>query len=801
MTNSFSYLTKRITFVWLAFVVCGFAKADDGLHYFAASPGALAKAKARLAVHDESLQPAFKTLVRAADRALELTPPSVMEKDKIPPSGNKHDYMSIAPYFWPDPAKPDGLPYIRHDGRVNPESREEAFDHGRMGTMAKAVETLALAYYFTGNEAYATHASEFLRVWFLDPATRMNPNLNFTQAVPGENTGRGTGVLEGRNIAVAADAAQLLAGSRVWTSKDQAEFIAWLESYFNWLLTSKNGCDESGAHNNHGTWYDVQAVELALVLGKLEVAKQIAGAAEQKRIAVQIEPDGSQPLELARTASFGYSHFNLEGLFMLATLSQYTGVDLWHCRLTNGQFALTAALDFLVPYVADPSKKWPYDQIKKFDRDAFAPELRQAGIVYGNPAYEKIISRSSTAAGDRFQLLSPLSNQGSLPAAAGRQPDVAAIDRERILKAAAAALELSTLTITKYSAKFSEGGPNDYYSNGDYWWPDPAKTNGLPYILRDGQTNPGNFNQHRLVLRQLRDAVAALAAAYKITGDDRYAGKASELLRVFFLDPATRMNPNLQYAQAIPGVSPGRGIGIVDTLHLIEIPPAIIAMQPSPALPLETIAGMKRWFRDYTDWMMTGKNGHDEASAKNNHAVAFWLQVAVFAKFTGDEVRLAECRRQFKQVFIPNQMALDGSFPLELKRTKPYAYSIFQLDNMTTLCQVLSTPEDDLWNFQLPDGRGVRKALAFLEPFLADKSKWPLKPDVMAWDGWPARQSSLLFAGLAFDDSEYLDLWKKLPADPVNEEVQRNIAITQPVLWIKDVSGGIARNERTASSK
>ena len=182
--------------------------------------------------------------------------------------------------------------------------------------------------------------------------------------------------------------------------------------------------------------------------------------------------------------------------------------------------------------------------------------------------------------------------------------------------------------------------------------------------------------------------------------------------------------------------------------------------------------------------MITSKNGKEEAAAKNNHSVAFWLQAAVFASFTGDESRLEECRKKFKEVFLPNQMAPDGSFPLELKRTKPYAYSIFQLDNMTTLCRVLSTPQENLWNFELPDGRSIRKAVAYLEPYLADKTSWPLKPDVMAWEGWPTRQSSLLFAGIAYNEPKYLDLWMKLHPDPNNEEIQRNIAITQPILWL-----------------
>ncbi len=388
-----------------------------------------------------------------------------------------------------------------------------------------------------------------------------------------------------------------------------------------------------------------------------------------------------------------------------------------------------------------------------------------------------------------FSCLSPASGfaaaPDTLPPRARPTIDVAAIDRGRILAAATAALDLQPITITAFRAELSEGGPNDFYSNGDYWWPDRTKTNGLPYIQRDGESNPNNFNQHRRCIAQLRDAVAALAAAYKITSDDRYTAKAAELLRVFFLDPKTRMNPHLKYAQAIPGRTPGRGIGIIDTLHLVEVPLAIEALQKSPAFPPATLAGLKAWFRVYAEWMTTSKNGQEEAAAGNNHAVAFFLQVAAFAGFTGDDAKVAECRRRFKEVFVGKQMAPDGSFPAELKRTKPYGYSIFQLDNLTALCQLLSTDKDNLWEFSLPDGRGIRKAMQFLYPYLADKSKWPRKPDIQAWEGWPARQPCLLFCGVAFNEPKYLDLWRRLPPDPADPEVKRNIAITQPLLWLK----------------
>ena len=210
-------------------------------------------------------------------------------------------------------------------------------------------------------------------------------------------------------------------------------------------------------------------------------------------------------------------------------------------------------------------------------------------------------------------------------------------------------------------------------------------------------------------------------------------------------------------------------------------------MQNSAAFPPEVLAGLKKWFADYLPWMTTSKNGRAEGNAENNHAVAYWLQVAVFAQFVGDEHLLAECRQKYKTVFVPDQMAADGSFPRELARTKPYGYSIFQLDNMATLCQVLSTPQDNLWSFHLSDGRGMARAMEFMYPYLADKSKWPYRHDVQAWADWPARQSSLLFAGLALHKQDYLDLWTKLPPDPTNEEVRRNIAIRQPILWIDEM--------------
>lgn len=374
-------------------------------------------------------------------------------------------------------------------------------------------------------------------------------------------------------------------------------------------------------------------------------------------------------------------------------------------------------------------------------------------------------------------------NAQSAQVASKADVNVGEHDRVRILKLADAALTQTPLTITSDIAKYSPGTPNDFYSNGDYWWPDPSKSDGLPYIQRDGETNPNNFVAHRMAMRTTKDAVAALAAGYKVTGDDKYVVKAAELLKVFFVDAKTRMNPHLTYTQAIPGRHNGSKTGVIDGLHLVEIPVAIKTLEKSKAFDPELNKALHTWFGDLKTWLLTHKNGIEEGQSNNNHAVACFLQIAVFSDFVGDQEALAKCRTKFKETFINVQMAADGSFPREYARTKPYAYSIFQLDNMVTLCKVLSTPEDNLWNYEGPEGRSIKKAVAWLYPYLADKSTWPKKPDVMAWDGWPSRQPALLFAGLAYNESKYIELWKKLPTDPTNLEVRRNIAITQPVLW------------------
>jgi hypothetical protein len=384
--------------------------------------------------------------------------------------------------------------------------------------------------------------------------------------------------------------------------------------------------------------------------------------------------------------------------------------------------------------------------------------------------------------------------------------EIAKLDHDRILTAAYKALAEKPITITAYHSDRTKAGQHDYFSQSDYWWPNPDTPNGLPYIRKDGLSNPDNFNDHRLALIRLSLIVPQLTAAYLLTKDLKYAHHAAEHLRAWFITPATRMNPNLEYAQAVLGVSTGRGTGIIDTLHLVEVARAIRHLEHSPALSAADTAAIHQWFADYITWMTTSKNGQDEEKSTNNHGTCWVAQVASFAALTGNKEALTLCRKRYRENLLPNQLAPDGSFPLELARTKPYSYSLFDLDILSVVCHIASNDTDNLWHYSIsqtfapvkgdkPDttARSInppatyKKAVDFYFPFIADKSKWPFPKDVEYFDDLPNRQPSLLFAGLAYNEPKFIALWKKLSPDPKTAEIIRNFPIRQPLLWITPV--------------
>lgn len=322
-------------------------------------------------------------LRKEADSLLNMKPVSVMEKTFTPVSGNKHDYMSQAPYFWFDSTKPNGLPYMRKDGVRNPEIYKIT-DRTYLGRLENATRILSLAWYFTGEEKYAQKSALLLRTWFIAEATKMNPHLEYGQAVPGINTGRGIGIIETIALITIADAASLLSGSASWTATDHQSLKKWYADYLNWLLISTNGMDEHKAKNNHGTWYYAQAIDFALFTNNKVKAKELVEESKN-RLDSQLTKEGKQPLELDRTNGLGYSTMNLKGWFTVATLAKKTGVDLWNYKTTNAA-DLHMALDWLVPY-AMGEKKWEYQQISKYNKSDIYPLLLQAGLAFKEQKY------------------------------------------------------------------------------------------------------------------------------------------------------------------------------------------------------------------------------------------------------------------------------------------------------------------------------------------------------------------------------------------------------------------------------
>ena len=346
---------------------------------FLADPQALAESKIKFTANDPSLKPAFDNLFKEADAALKAKPQSVMDKHRVPPSGDKHDYVSQAPYFWPETNAAGKIEYVRHDGERNPESNVDS-DANRLGATCSDVSTLGLAFYFTNDEKYANKAAQLLRAFFLNPATKMNPNLNFGQGIPGEVDGRPAGLISARGIVDLMDALSLLENSKSWTADDRTQMRAWLEDYYQWLTTSKIGKGELDAKNNHGSFCNDQAAAIALFLGKTDEARELILDAKTNRIVHQILSDGRQPLELVRTKSFGYSSFNLRALIDMASIAQNLQIDLWHYRATNGG-SIFRATQMMAQY-ADPKQVWTNQQIHGYNHGGLADLILRAAPQY-----------------------------------------------------------------------------------------------------------------------------------------------------------------------------------------------------------------------------------------------------------------------------------------------------------------------------------------------------------------------------------------------------------------------------------
>ena len=374
--------TKQIFFILLSMLIIGRATAQSP-KVLIMDANRLADVKKKWIQKDPTILRLTDSLQKQADGYLKMKRVSVMDKEFMPVSGNKHDYMSQAPYFWYDSTKPNGLPYMRKDGVRNPEIYKIT-DRTYLGNLDNSTRALSLAWYITGDEKYAAKSAELLKTWFLDENTKMNPHLEYGQAVPGVNTGRGIGLIETVALMSIGDAASLLHGSKSWTVANHSALQKWYAQFLNWMLTSKNGNDEHAAKNNHGTWYYAQVIHFSLFTDDTDKAKQLAQESK-RRLDSQLTSEGKQPLELDRTNGLGYSTMNLRGWFTVATLAEKIGVDLWNYK-TSKSTDLRTAFDWLLPYALG-EKKWEYQQISKYNKNEMYPLLLQASSAFKDQKY------------------------------------------------------------------------------------------------------------------------------------------------------------------------------------------------------------------------------------------------------------------------------------------------------------------------------------------------------------------------------------------------------------------------------
>ncbi|WP_226569710.1 alginate lyase family protein [Mangrovibacter yixingensis] len=339
-----------------------------------------------------SMKQAFERLIEEADVAMQDGPFTVTDKIMMPPSGSKNDYLSISPYWWPDESKADGLPWIRRDGKTNPASKTTETDSNRIGHFTRSVRALALAYYFSQDEKYARQGIDYVRVWFMNDKTKMNPNVNYGQGVPGIAEGRRSGIIDTRGLAERMlDSIAILSLSPAWTNEDEQRITQWYSEYLNWLIVddlSGGPAGEAYSENNHGTWYDYQVASISYFLGNEALAKQMVEKGKM-RVDTQFEKDGSQPHEIARTRAYHYHYFNLDSLVGIAQIGDKLGIDLWQYENKKGG-SLAKGIQLMASF-QNPASHWPYsaqDNPRRVER--MAPIYLKAGVAMNKPEWIKL---------------------------------------------------------------------------------------------------------------------------------------------------------------------------------------------------------------------------------------------------------------------------------------------------------------------------------------------------------------------------------------------------------------------------
>ncbi len=656
---------------------------------------------------------------------------------------------------------------------------------------------LVAAWKLTGDKRYAAHAAKHLRAWFLDEKSRMNPHLKFAQAIKGRATGRGIGIIDTIHLVEVARAVELLEGSTALSRSELQGVKQWFAQYLSWMTTHPYGIEEREAKNNHGTCWVMQVAAFARLTGNQELLDYCRERFKTVLTPNQMAADGSFPQEMRRTKPYGYALFNLDAMATICQILSTATDNLWEFELADGR-GMRKAMEFMTPYIRD-KKSWPLKPDVMYDQEW---PMRHCSLFFAGQSFDKreYIELWKTLKADspveevvrNFFIRQPVLwdsaksqnySSASVNLNESAAPRVFLLDAKQ-LQATRARLRKGDRTLASALAKLERdaqealsagpfsviskgvtppsGDKHDYMSQAPYWWPDPSKPNGLPYIRRDGERNPeiNKITDHR-VMDQMVAAVETLALAYYLKGDEAYADRAVRLLRAWFLDSATRMNPHLEYGQGIPGINTGRGIGLIETRGLTRVVDAIGLLAGAKAWTEADQNGLRNWFAGFLRWMLESKHGRDEAAAKNNHGTYYDLQVVSFALFLGNRELATNTLKTARQKRIAAQIEPDGSQELELERTRAWSYSVGNLDGLMSLAQLGKSAGVDLWNYRSADGRGIRKALEFLTPFATGEKKWAHQ-QLGEWQ--PQTLFPLLrLAAIQYSDQHYRALLSKLP--------------------------------------
>lgn len=737
---------------------------------------------------DKLIGSSMKVLIRKADAALKRGPYTVINKKNLPPSGDKHDFFAIMGYCWPNPDTKDGHPWIVRDGYLNPEA---AGDWKQFKPMTSDLELLGLAYYFTGNEDYAKHAALLLRTWFVDKATRMNPQAPYSKMAPGFYD-QGYAVAGfGKRFRYIYDAAGILERSSYWTAEDRSGLKQWTREFMQWVETSKHGKIEDKRDNNHGTFYDFNMALQALYVEDNQKAQETIKSYIQDRFPRQFNPDGTQDWEMKRANNYDYHRHNLMTVFDIAQLGDhFDNIDVWNHR-TAGGASLRSALQFLIPFFTGV-KKWPYFAGNKFEvpNRASWRLLRRAALGFKDYSFEKKAEEvpglnnifvinliypeaaipNNPNTGDEAAATGMSTKTNKTPRLFLLNKDYLELTRElwengnrliagsmKILIAEAdLALKKGPYTVTKKTELPPSGDKHDFFAYMGYAWPNPETKDGLPWIVRDGHSNPKTHIDWNRIY-PMADSVFKLALAYYFTGKEVYARHAALLLRVWFINKATRMNPNVKYGKVMPSTRKG-GYSVAGFGYVFrELYDAAGILESSASWTDQDRQGLQQWTREFISWVETSAQGELERKRKNNHGTFYDINMALQAMYIGDEKKAHQVIKKYMRVRMYKQFLPDGTQPFEMKRANNYDYHRVNLMMALDIAQLADHFDDiDVWNYITPQGGGLRKSTIFLIPYLTQQKKWPYfrgeQFKISGHDRWSLLQRAALgFIDVLFD--------------------------------------------------